>query len=664
MSKKKKEDSFEKNEITETNIPLDIEGRAAPSNTSWSTKGSGKYRDRIGIHISTSNTKTQTTVTATIWYWTIVHVEDSNNEFYYDWDTYANTLAKRNVTINHPSNGKNDTWPLENQTKIYSASRTFNRGKSKTTVNFSAGVSGIDFVGHSNFFYINIDIPSLDKYTITYNANGGTGAPGSQSAYHGQSIALSSTKPTREGAKFLGWSTSSSANSVTHNPGGSYTFTGNTTLYAVWETNDYTVSYDANGGTNAPASQIKKHGTNINISSQTPTRENYNFLGWASSPTSSIPIYQPGDVYSANSSITLYAVWELGYSTPRITGLTADRCTQSGALDEEGTYAKVSFNWEADYSVNSIKIEWKSKTESYWNSSQVYDYDGSVSQVVGSNLDTEMEYDIKVTVRDSNGESIAEIELSSIAFELDLLGGGGGVSIGKPATKKGFEVNYPTTFENSVVDKYGTSMITGLAKEGASEDPNTTLEHSIVTSINTPNNEKMYVTTYFHGRKSVSDNRVQCAYPYSGEDTEYVRHYENNSWTNWKRVGEENPKEKILWQPSNPNEGIHMNNTQTITLTENLTSQKYGIILVWSGYDLNPPQHTLQTDWFYTFVPKWHHIGGGVHCTMTGHWNNIAKYVYVFEKTIKGHESNGVQRTMNGVDFYNSKAVLRKVLGV
>jgi uncharacterized repeat protein (TIGR02543 family) len=120
--------------------------------------------------------------------------------------------------------------------------------------------------------------------TVTYNANGGSGAPGnstgtavnttpytfSQWALNSTSgtkynagasytipaanstmyatwttgtttrksnpsITLSSTKPTRSGYNFKGWSTSSTATTASHNAGTAYTFSANTTLYAVWE---------------------------------------------------------------------------------------------------------------------------------------------------------------------------------------------------------------------------------------------------------------------------------------------------------------------------------------------------------------------------------------------------------------------------------------------
>lgn len=72
----------------------------------------------------------------------------------------------------------------------------------------------------------------------------------------------------------------------------------------------YTVSYDANGGSGAPASQTKTQDVALTLSGTRPTRDGYTFLGWATSKTASSAQYQPGDTYTANAAATLYAVWE------------------------------------------------------------------------------------------------------------------------------------------------------------------------------------------------------------------------------------------------------------------------------------------------------------------------------------------------------------------
>ena len=76
---------------------------------------------------------------------------------------------------------------------------------------------------------------STNTYTISYNANGGSGAPSSQTKTYGVNLTLSSTIPTRSGYTFLGWSESSSATSATYASGGTFTSNKATTLYAVWK---------------------------------------------------------------------------------------------------------------------------------------------------------------------------------------------------------------------------------------------------------------------------------------------------------------------------------------------------------------------------------------------------------------------------------------------
>ena len=78
-------------------------------------------------------------------------------------------------------------------------------------------------------------ITTKKTYTITYNANGGSGAPSSQTKIQGTNIKLSSTKPTRSGYVFAGWGTSASATKVAYAAGATYSTDANLTLYAIWQ---------------------------------------------------------------------------------------------------------------------------------------------------------------------------------------------------------------------------------------------------------------------------------------------------------------------------------------------------------------------------------------------------------------------------------------------
>lgn len=74
----------------------------------------------------------------------------------------------------------------------------------------------------------------LDLIVVSYDANGGTGAPDSQIKTEGVDLILSSIIPTRPSFQFLGWSTNSSATSSEYSAGGTYTYDEDITLYAIW----------------------------------------------------------------------------------------------------------------------------------------------------------------------------------------------------------------------------------------------------------------------------------------------------------------------------------------------------------------------------------------------------------------------------------------------
>ena len=151
----------------------------------------------------------------------------------------------------------------------------------------------------------------INTYTVSYNANGGSGAPGNQTKTYGTDLTLSGTKPTRTGYNFKNWNTKEDGSGTSYSAGGTYTANAAVTLYAQWTLITYTVKYDANGGSGAPASQTKTYGTNLTLSSTKPTRTGYTFQGWSESKDAVSATYSEGGTYSTNASVTLYAVWKI-----------------------------------------------------------------------------------------------------------------------------------------------------------------------------------------------------------------------------------------------------------------------------------------------------------------------------------------------------------------
>ncbi len=277
---------------------------------------------------------------------------------------------------------------------------------------------------------VNVWVGAKPSYTVSYNSNGGSGSPGNQTKWYGENLSLSGTRPSRDGHNFAGWATSPGG-SVSYHPGSTYSGNSSLTLYAVWTPHTYVVSYNANGGSGAPGSQTKTYGVNLTLSSTRPSRRNYNFLGWGTSSGSTSVAYHPGGTYTSNSAATLYAIWELAWLEPRITNLQATRCDSAGTFNEEGSYAKVTFDWATDRPMTEVKITCNGK--SYWPYASGGQTSGRVEKVVGENaLSTENSYAIEVFVKDQVGGVTISTSVAPMNYIMDIAPDGS-IGIGLPA---------------------------------------------------------------------------------------------------------------------------------------------------------------------------------------------------------------------------------------
>lgn len=152
-------------------------------------------------------------------------------------------VVNNGYQIQYNSNG--GTGAPSSQTKIYNIDLTlsytvptrngytflgWSKNSNATSVDYYAGSIYSENKDATLYAVWQYNAPST--YTLSYNANGGTGAPSSQSG--STSYAISSAVPHRVGYTFLGWSTSSSGASSYYIPGNTITLSSNTTLYAYW----------------------------------------------------------------------------------------------------------------------------------------------------------------------------------------------------------------------------------------------------------------------------------------------------------------------------------------------------------------------------------------------------------------------------------------------
>lgn len=247
------------------------------------------------------------------------------------------------------------------------------------------------------------------------------------------------TMPTSGQPKNIGFSATinTGINPSTISASGSYALSAIT-----WE---HTVSYNANGGTGAPGSQKKIYGSNLTLSSARPTRDGYVFMGWATSSAGEVS-YMPGSTYGTDVDITLYAVWQIAYIKPTITGLTALRCDSSGTPKSDGTYIKVTGSWQVDRTLNSsnkatsVRIDYQETasgspvkaSETYPNTTS-----GKISQVIGNGkISTGSVYFVIVTITDLNGSKQEEVIVPAQFRALDVANKGRSIAFGGTASDR------------------------------------------------------------------------------------------------------------------------------------------------------------------------------------------------------------------------------------
>ena len=162
----------------------------------------------------------------------------------------------------------------------------------------------------------------IAAYTVTYNLNGGTGAPPTEAnkALGATFAAASSAGITAPpGKQFKQWNTHSAGTGTAYAPGATITMPASAlTLYAIWEnipiTTTYTVTYNLNGGTGTPPTETDKaSGATFAAASSAgliapPGKQ---FKQWNTNSLGTGTAYAPGaTVTMPATNLTLYAIWE------------------------------------------------------------------------------------------------------------------------------------------------------------------------------------------------------------------------------------------------------------------------------------------------------------------------------------------------------------------
>lgn len=175
-------------------------------------------------------------------------------------------------------------------------------GPATTPIYFYADATGFTtptWSGGGSTVYSPIEIVLV---TVSFDANGHGTAPTSTTVRPGNTVAdpgaLSAT-----GYAFSGWFTAASGGTEVTFP---YTATANVTLYAQWDVNEYTVTFEPGNGDSATTQTVEYNETAT--APFAPTRVGHSFNGWFTAASGGTEVTFP---YTVTEDVTFYAQWEI-----------------------------------------------------------------------------------------------------------------------------------------------------------------------------------------------------------------------------------------------------------------------------------------------------------------------------------------------------------------
>lgn len=195
---------------------------------------------------------------------------------------------------------------------------------------------------------------SLAKYTVSYNANGGSGAPSSQTKWYGKTLTLTSSKPTRNYYTFSKWNTVSGGTGTNYSSGGSYTANASATLYAQWVVAKVNIVYNANGGTIADSPHNYNNSQYFKLSGST-VQKSTTVDGTYSSPFHTINYNNNVNLYN----VSTFNITRAGY---HIDGATAWNTAANGtgtSYNQDTDYSWGTFGASSGDSTKTLYVNWK-----------------------------------------------------------------------------------------------------------------------------------------------------------------------------------------------------------------------------------------------------------------------------------------------------------------
>lgn len=179
--------------------------------------------------------------------------------------------------------------------------------------NFTLNGNGHEVYTMESYVYtVVFQLPTVG-YVITFDPNGGQLKDTETTASTTNGKLTNLPTPTRDGYLFAGWYTEKDSGDKVDTD---TNYSANTTLYAHWTANTYTVHFDANGGEGTMADQAMTCDKSESLKANAFALEGHIFRGWNTEPDGTGTSYADGETVQnltteKDTVVTLFAQWEL-----------------------------------------------------------------------------------------------------------------------------------------------------------------------------------------------------------------------------------------------------------------------------------------------------------------------------------------------------------------
>lgn len=357
----------------------------------------------------------------------------------------------------------------------------------------------------------------------------------------------------------------------------------------------------------------------------------------------------------------------LPYSAPKIISFQGFRCLSDGTENYEGAYLNAAVNFSispvSEKNTAAYTLEYKLQSATAWTaltSGAVYALKNNIVSASGI-FGLDNSYDVRLSVTDHFTTVRSIVEIPTAFTLLDFNTSGRAVAFGKVSElSEGIEFALKTVFNHAETPSSVTYLTEGqdlneILGPGFYSIPTTAVSGTLLNKPYTATSTGSLIVL----REGNGVQRAQILHVASKPNGAiYERCYYSGAWGEWKTVY--NGGGKILWEGA-----MYMTAGHKITLTEAISKQPSGIVLVFSRYDSSALEHNYNSFFVHkAFVAAKPGVGSAFRMNTVNFSMVTTKYLYINDTTIAGNDSNDDTGTANGVTYNNAAYALRYVIGV